>query len=148
MTSSNSKTFTAVMNNNIRSQVYESYKDGYVHPEFKPYADRPLKTTPTGLSFRLMHPDDPAMAGFIKDPSTGMLYLPPSDGKATMFSPPAEGQYWNPFPLKKQQTFSNSFDARSINPFTGKYSTGYTSKTAVSTKKYASIGTEKKTMFY
>lgn len=137
-------TFSRVFIDNIKSQVYESYKDGYVHPEFKPY-DRPLKSTPTGLRFRLMHPDDPCMAGFTKD-STGMCTMPPSDGKATMYSPPAD-QYWNPMPLKQVQSFTNSFDNRSVDPFTGNHKIFYRSKTAASTRKYNALGTSKETFF-
>jgi hypothetical protein len=140
-----SKPFSYAFIDNIKSQVYESYRDGYVHPDFKPY-DRPLKTSPTGLRFRLMHPDDPCMAGFVKDPSTGMCTMAPSDGKATMFSPPAD-QYWNPLPQKKIQTFTNSFDGRSVNPFTGQYSVQYSSKTAMTTRKYAAIKETKDTLF-
>jgi hypothetical protein len=138
------KTFCSMRLDNIASQVYESYKPGYVHPEFKPY-EKPLNSTPTGLSFRLMHPDDPPMAGFTKDPKTGMLHHPPSDGKATMFSPPAT-QYWNPINYTPIQSFNNSFDARSVNPFNGKYSISYPSKTANATKKYASLGVSKDTL--
>jgi hypothetical protein len=136
------KPFSKIFIDNIKSSVYESYKPDYIHPEFKPYADQPFRTQPSGLKFRLMHPDDPCPHGFTKDTSTGMCTMPPSDGKATMFSP-SNAQIVQPIPYKPLTSVDNTFAMRSVNPFTGKRNTYYHPKTASTTQKYTPTKTSK-----
>lgn len=127
--------FARVFDENVKSQIYESYTTGYIHPEFRPFFTTPFKNTPLGLNFRPMHPDWGCPAGFEKNKETGLCMMPPSNGEATQFSPDARA-YQTRLPLKPQARFFDNFAMRSSNPFTGKTEVYFGSKRASSSNKY------------
>lgn len=121
---------------NIRKDIWNAYKKNYVHPEFAAYALNPLKTTPKGLHFRRMNTDDPCPAGFLSVGNEGMCYQPPLKPFESKYSPTVIQT--STFPYKSLPTFTSQFDMRSVNPYTGKYTTYYSSKPSNNSNNYKS----------
>lgn len=138
-----------------------TYKPGYIHPEFKPYIDRqnnkgasPFIGTshldqtqlrkgksydfkPLGLSTR-GGGFCPANFTKVLDDKNEMGYERKRNVYKCVYDRTKEVDRTKEARVQKQ-TPPSTFDARSVNPYTGEYDVYYKSKNACTTQKYSTI---------